>query len=189
MAAEDITTLLHQLHNGNPEVESRLAEAVYHKLHQMARHFMSKERADHSLQPTILVHDAYQELVRASDYTWENRSHFYAVAAQAMRRMLIDHARAHNAVKRGGGQVRVDLDRVTVFNEQNCDEWLALDEAMNRLAQLDARQCRVVELKFFGGMTDEEVAHVLTVSTKTVKRDWATAKGWLHARLAQRVAV
>jgi RNA polymerase sigma factor (TIGR02999 family) len=182
--AREITKLFVELREGNREAQSRLAELVYGELHRMAQRYMRYERPDHTLQPTILVHETYLELVGSADCSWQNRAHFYAAAALSMRRILIDYARARNAEKRGGRRAQIELDEAISFTDHKCEELLALDEALDRLAALDARQSQVVELRFFGGLTEEEIAKVLNVSVRTVKREWTTARGWLHAELA-----
>jgi RNA polymerase sigma factor (TIGR02999 family) len=179
----EITELLLRVRGGDSDAQSSLAEVVYGELHRMAKRYMRFERPDHTLQPTVLVHETYLQLVAAVDRDWQNRTHFYAAAAQSMRRILIDYARARSAAKRGGRQVRLTLEDTITLTNQRCEELLALDEALNRLAAMDLRQSRIVELRFFGGLTEEEIAKVLNVSARTVKRDWMTAKGWLHSEL------
>jgi RNA polymerase sigma factor (TIGR02999 family) len=145
---------------------------------------MLSERADHTLQPTALVHEAYMLLVKQR-VDWQNKAHFFAVAAQLMRRILLDHARSRLRTKRGGDQVKVSLDEVYVFSDVKSEELIAVDESLKRLAELDPRQSRIVELRYFGGLEVKEIAEVLGVSTKTVKRDWQAAKMWLCAYLGE----
>jgi RNA polymerase sigma-70 factor (ECF subfamily) len=180
----EVTQLLAEIRNGNKNAEARLASLVYERLHQMAAAYMSRERPGHTLQTTILVDEAYLQLVNRADRDWQNRSHFFAVAAQLMRRILIDYARTRNAAKRGGGRTKLTLDDIVVFSNDRCDELIDVDEALSRLAARDPRLGRVVELKFFAGMTDEEIGEVLGKSARQIKRDWSVAKAWLHGELA-----
>ena len=184
-SAGDVTSFLAALQNAAPFASARLMPLVYDELHRLARHQMRNERPDHTLQATALVHEAYLRLVSQSDRTWQNRAHFIGVAAQVMRRILIDHARAHRATKREGMLQRVPLEEPLLFTEQQSEELLALNEALERLAQIDARQSRVVELRFFGGLTVEETAEALGMSSKTVKRDWNVARAWLHREVSK----
>lgn len=180
----NITNLLNDIREGNKAAEERVFPILYDELHRQAAHFMRSERPDHTLQPTALVHEAYLRIFEGEPPEWQNRAHFMAVAAQAMRRILVDHARQRHAAKRGGPAVRVDLlDSLAVSDDGH--EILALDEALSRLELWDARQSRVVELRFFAGLTDEESALVLGVSTRTVKRDWSTAKAWLYSEMTR----
>jgi RNA polymerase sigma factor (TIGR02999 family) len=183
----DITRLLAEMRQGNREAESCLAQLVYHELHRLAKRCMSGERPDHTLQPTVLVHDAFLKLAGTASVDWTDRKHFFAVAATLMRRILIDHARAVQAQKRGSGG-KVSLDRAVPITPAMSDDLLALDEALTRLAELDRRQGQVVELRFFAGLSEEEIAKVLDVSTRTVKRDWITARAWLHSQIAETMA-
>jgi len=144
---------------------------------------MRSERADHTLQPTALVNELYLELLTRDQMDIKDRGHFFALAVQAMRRILVDHARAKRAHKRGGQQQRLDIECVPLVNVENVQLMVELDEALNRLEKLDPRQCRVVELRFFAGLDEAEVAHLLGVSDRTVKRDWAMAKAWLYGEL------
>jgi RNA polymerase sigma factor (TIGR02999 family) len=157
---------------------------MYRDLHTRARHYMQRERRDHTLQPTALVHEAFLRLMRDQDADLRSRTHFLAMASIVMRRVLVDHARERAAAKRTGGKARVELHDAVAAQQPRSDEMLALDEALTRLAACDARQARVVEMIFFGGMTEEEAADALTVSTRTVKRDWRSARAWLHAQMA-----
>src|SRR5262249_44035585 len=140
-------------------------------------------RADHTLQPTALVNEAYLKLMANCALDWQSRAHFFAIAAQTMRRILIDHARSHVREKRGGGRKVLALDEALVFSPEQSIEFLRIDESLNRLAEIDPRQAKIVELRFFAGLTVEETAEVLQVSPKTVKRDWSIAKAWLHGEL------
>jgi RNA polymerase sigma-70 factor, ECF subfamily len=179
----DVTVLLLQLTQGDQAAAERLMPLVYDELKRLARSYMRRERKDHTLQTTALVHEAYLKLVRQQATAWECRSHFFGIAAQLMRRILIDHARGHLREKRGGTQVILPLNEALAFSPEHSEDLLRLDEALNRLSKLDPRQGQVVELRFFGGLSVEETAEYLDVSPKTVKRDWAVAKAWLHGEL------
>jgi RNA polymerase sigma-70 factor (ECF subfamily) len=185
VSAGDVTQLLANLRNGQPAATSELMPLVYDELHRLARQHMRHERPDHTLQPTALVHEAFLHLVSESERTWQNRTHFIRLAAQVMRRLLIDHARARRTAKREGRLQRIPLDEPLLVTDDQSDELLALNEALDRLAAIDARQSRIVELRFFGGLTVEETADALGVSPKTVKRDWTVARAWLHRELQQ----
>ncbi|HLK31460.1 MAG TPA: sigma-70 family RNA polymerase sigma factor [Terriglobales bacterium] len=182
----EVTVLLSAITKGDAEAASRLVPLVYGELRRLAASYMRRERPDHTLQATALVHEAYLKLVEQRAANWQSRAHFFGVAAQLMRRILIDHARGHLRQKRGGEQHKVSLEEALVFSDQHAEEVLAVDESLNRLAKLDPRQARVVEMRFFGGLEVEEVAEVLQVSAKTVKRDWSVAKAWLYADLKER---
>jgi RNA polymerase sigma factor (TIGR02999 family) len=182
----EITQLLAEVNAGNTEAVTRLTELVYDELHRIASRVMNGERRDHTLQATVLVHEAYIQLTNREEQSWQNRAHFFAVAAQLMRRILIDHARARHAAKRGGRQIKVQIDDIAVVSDDHCDEMIIIDEALVRLSECDERLCRVVELKFFGGLTEDEIAEVLSISPRTVKRDWKVAKAWLHGELSTR---
>src|SRR5437660_6396787 len=151
----ELTLLLKQLANGNEEAVGKLIPLVYDELHRMAQQRLRAERADHTLQPTALVHEAYLKLVAQRNANWQNRAHFFAVASQLMRRILVDYARGHLRAKRGGKQVKLPLDKVFIISRGRCDELLALDESLERLGKLDASQSRIVELRFFGGLSVE----------------------------------
>jgi RNA polymerase sigma-70 factor (ECF subfamily) len=184
-ASADVTVLLAQLVGGDEQAASRLVPLVYSELRQMAARYMRRERADHTLQTTALVHEAYLKLVEQRSASWQNRAHFFAVAAKVMRHILVDHARANMREKRGGGQPVLQLDEGLVFSPESSSELLEVDEALHRLAEMDPRQGKIVELRFFGGLTVDETAAVLGISAKTVKRDWSVAKAWLHGELKQ----
>lgn len=156
---------------------------VYDELRRLANHYLRQERSDHTLQPTALVHEAYLKLIDQSRVDWQNRAHFFGVAAQSMRRILVDHARSHRASKRGGVQQKLALDEAVDYSQPRDIDLLALDDALNLLAKLDVRQSQVVELRFFGGLTIEETAAALGVSPATVKVDWSMAKAWLHREI------
>jgi RNA polymerase sigma-70 factor, ECF subfamily len=184
MGKSEITQLLGEIRGGNVEARSQLALAVYDELHRLAAYYMHGERANHSLQATLLVDEAFMRLVAQSDRNWQNRSHFFAAAAQTMRRILIDYARRRRAERRGGAQARVPLDDLVAFSSDNCEMWIAVDQALNRLAERDPRLAKVVELRFFAGLTEEEIGEALAISARTVKREWKVAKAWLHAELS-----
>jgi RNA polymerase sigma factor (TIGR02999 family) len=160
-----------------------LAPIVYDELHRLARRYMRGERPGHSLQTTALVNEAYVRLVGYERMQWQNRAHFFAVSAQLMRRILVEHARRHN-LKRGGGVPHVSLDEAALVGGDRAADLVALDDAMNTLAQLDPRKAQVVEMRFFGGLSVDETADVLKVHPATVMRDWGTAKAWLYRELA-----
>jgi len=184
-APEDVTTLLAQLVAGKDEAANKLIPMVYDELRRLAGGYMRRERADHTLQATALVHEAYLKLVQQRSVDWQSRAHFFGIAAQMMRRILIDHARGHLRDKRGAGQQVVPLDEAVVFSPEQSAEMLKVDESLQRLSKLDPRQAKVVELRFFGGLTVEETADVLKISPKTVKREWSVAKAWLHGDMRQ----
>ena len=178
--------LLSALTRGEEDAASKLMPLVYNELRRLAGSYMRREREDHTLQATALVHEAYLKLIDQRSVNWQSRAHFFGVSAQLMRRILVDHARGHTRQKRGGEHQKVSLDEAIVFAERQADELLAVDESLDMLAKIDPRQARVVELRFFGGLSVEEAADVLGVSPKTVKREWSVAKAWLAADLKQR---
>ncbi len=182
----EVTNLLIQLKKGNREAQSRLIPLVYAELRRVAARYMRGEQPGHSLQATALVHEAYLRLAGQQDISWQNRAHFFGVAANIMRRILVDHARAKQARKRGGSIQKVSFDEAVLVQPEPPRDFLALDEALERLAQRDARQSRVVELRFFGGLSEEEAAEVLGISVRTVKRDWAVARAWLYKEISKR---
>ena len=179
----DVTILLSELTRGNQQAVEQLVPLVYCELKRLANGYMRRERPDHTLQPTALVHEAYLKLVEQRSTNWQSRAHFFGIAAQMMRRILIDHARGHLREKRGGGQRAVPIDDALAFAPEHSLELIKLDESLERLAQLDPRQARIVELRFFGGLSVEQTAEMLGISEKTVKRDWSVAKAWLHGDL------
>lgn len=181
----DITQLLHKLQDGDISAEEKLVPILYKELHRLAAHYMRRERGDHTLQPTALVNEAYLRLVRTPNIDWESRTHFFGVAAQLMREVLVDHARAHLASKRGGNVGKVSLDELRVYSPEKSGELVALDEALGRLAHQDQRMSRVVELRFFGGLTFGQIATILKVSEKTAKRDWQLARAWLRGEISK----
>ena len=182
----DVTTLLTQMASGDRDAAAQLIPLVYDELHRVAEHHLRLERPNHTLQPTALVHEAYLKLVVQRDADWQNKTHFCAVASQVMRRILVDYARGRLRVKRGGNPPKLQLEEGSVVAPARCDELVALDEALEKLARVDTRQSRVVELRFFGGLTVDETATVLGISPKTVKREWSMAKAWLYGEVKAR---
>jgi RNA polymerase sigma factor (TIGR02999 family) len=180
-AMGDLSGLLRAWSEGDQNALERLTPIVYDELHRLAGRYMRREREGHSLQTTALVNEAYLRLVDYKRMQWQNRAHFFAVSAQLMRRILVEHARRHN-VKRGGGIPHISLDEAAVVDHKAAD-LVMLDDAMNALARLDLRKVRVVEMRFFGGLSVEETAQVLKVSPVTVLRDWSIAKAWLYREL------
>ncbi len=178
----DVTRLLIDLQQGKDGAADELVPMVYGELHNLAVHYMRLERGDHTLQPTALVHEAYMRLVDQRNASWQNRSHFFGIAAQAMRRILVDHARRKRAGKREGGD-RVTLDASVAEAPERSVDLIALDDALTRLAELDPRQARVVELRFFGGLDIEQTAESLGISPATVKRDWTFARAFLQREM------
>lgn len=181
---QQVTHLLSEWRSGDSRASEKLLLLVQPELHRLARHYMSRERPGHTLQTTALLDDAYLLLSAKTHPQWQNRAHFFAVAAQLMRRIMVDHARERQALKRGGGTIRVSLDEAAAVTQTRADELLALDEAMERLATFDPRKARVVELRYFGGLTMEEIAEVLKIHVNTVTRDWTAARAWLLAALS-----
>jgi RNA polymerase sigma-70 factor, ECF subfamily len=179
----DVTLLLSAAAGGSQEAADKLMPLLYDELKRLARGYMRRERPDHTLQATALVNEAYLKLVRQQEVNWQGRSHFLGIAAQLMRRILIDHARGHLRDKRGGRKEILPLDEALAFSPEKSEELVKLDRALERLSALDERQGRIVELRFFGGLTVEETAEFLRISPKTVKRDWALAKAWLHGEM------
>jgi RNA polymerase sigma factor (TIGR02999 family) len=179
----EITEQLIAWSKGDEAALEKLIPAVYYELRRMADHYLRGEDAGHSLQPTALVHEAYLRLIDQTKVEWHNRAHFFGVAAQMMRRILIDHAKTKHRVKRGGTAVKVVLDENIDFTQERAAELLALDDALQTLAQMDERKSQIVELRYFGGLTVDETAQVLGISDKTVMRDWNLAKAWLYREL------
>jgi len=183
----EISALLTQIKSGNRDAEAKLVPLIYAELRRLAASYMRRERPDHTLQPTALVHEAYVRLVQQDDFNWNNRSEFLGIAARIMRQILVDHARAHNAGKRTGKLHKVDLEHALVYAEEQSSDIIALDHALARLNEWDPRQSRIVELRFFGGLSVEDTAQVLGISTRTVKRDWNVARVWLHGELSRQL--
>jgi RNA polymerase sigma-70 factor (ECF subfamily) len=179
----EVTDLLVKLSRGDQAAASKIIPVVYGELRRLARYYMRHERPDHTLQTTALVHEAYLHLIEQRQTNWQNRAHFFGIAAQLMRRILLDHARAYHAGKRGGGHEKLPLEEAFVFSPEKSAELIALDQALDRLAKLSSRQSRIVELRFFGGLSVEETAEVIGIAPKTVKRDWSVARAWLHREI------
>jgi RNA polymerase sigma-70 factor, ECF subfamily len=178
----DVSTLLRAWSDGDQNALDKLAPIVYEELRRLARYYLQRERPGHSLQATALVNEAYLRLVDYKRMQWGNRAHFFAVSAQLMRRILVDHARRHN-LKRGGGVQHVELEDIALVGGDRAENLVALDDALQSLARMDARKARVVELRFFGGLSVEETAEVLQVSPGTVMRDWTSARAWLYREM------
>jgi len=180
-----VTRLLLEWGEGNQQALEALVPLIYKELRNLAHNFLYRERPGHTLQTTALVHEAYLKLIDQNDARWQNRAHFFAIAAQAMRRILIDSARKHAAAKRGGPQEKLSLDEVADIALEPDINLLKLDEALHELAKIDPRQSRIVELRYFGGLTIEETAEVISVSPATVKREWMMARAWLHQEITE----
>lgn len=174
-----ITMLLQRLHNGDRSAESELLPVVYAQLHRLAERQFRSERTGHTLQPTALLSELYLRIIRDTAIDWQSRAHFYAIASETIRRILIEHARAAKALRRPNPAKRVEIDDVLIYADDRAEEILMIDEALAKLRLWDARQARVVELRFFGGLSVEETAEVLGVAERTVKRDWTLARAWL----------
>ncbi len=181
-AVGDVSMLLRAWSDGDQRALEQLTPVVYRELHRLARRYMTRERPGHSLQATALVNEAYLRLVDYKRMQWQDRAHFFAVSAQLMRRILVDHARRHN-LKRGGGAQRISFEHALAVSGEPPTDFVALDEAINALSRIDSRKAQVVEMRFFGGLSVEETAEVLKVSTITVMRDWGTARSWLYREL------
>lgn len=180
---KEITALLAQLSEGKRDAEAELIPQVYAELRRLAAAYMRRERGNHTLQPSALVNEAYLRLVQQADVQWQNRAHFFATASHLMRHILVDHARARQAGKRGGVQHQVTFDDAVLRVPEQSIDILALHEAMERLATFDSRQAKVVELHFFGGLSFEEIALIAHISDRTAKRDWSMARAWLKQEL------
>ncbi len=180
---QEVTQLLIAWSNGDQAAQEKLIPLVYDELRRLARRYMNREPAGHTLQTTALVNEAYLRLIEQKDVKWQNRAHFFAISSQLMRRILVSMARARQAHKRGGEARQVSLDEALVISEERAAELVALDESLNELAALDQRRSRVVELRYFGGLSVEETAEVLKVSPETVMREWKRAKAWLYSQL------
>lgn len=180
---EDITATLLEMSAGDENAAAKLLPYVYDELRRLAASYLSRERPDHTLQPTALVHEAYLRLIDQTRADWKNRAHFCAVASEMMRRILVDHARKHHAAKRGGNETRISLDEAISFPRDLEIEVMAVDEALMDLSRLDPQQGKVVELRFFGGLTLDETAEVMAISRSTVQREWNMAKSFLYNQL------
>jgi RNA polymerase sigma-70 factor (ECF subfamily) len=182
-SAERVTQLLAHWSHGDDAALRELTPLVYEELRRLAHHHMGRQRPDHTLQTTALVNEAYLRLADQTSPNFTNRSHFFAVAAQAMRQILVNYAKASQSQKRGGGALKIELDEVALISPEQTAEILDLNEALERLATLDSRKAHVVELKYFGGLNHDEIAEVMKISTVTVRRDWVFAKAWLYTEL------
>ena len=180
----EVTQLLGEWSGGDERALERLVPLVEPELHRLAHYYMSRERAGHTLQTTAILNEAYLRLVDNTKPSWQNRTHFIAVAAQLMRRIMVDHARGRSSLKRGGGALKVTLDDAAIVTESRSDELLALDEALQELAAQDPRKSQIVELRYFGGLTVEETSEFLKMSQRTVEREWTMAKAWLYRALS-----
>lgn len=184
LAQQEITRLLQDASRGDEQAVGVLFERVYDELRVIARNYLRNERSDHTLQSTALVHEAYLRLVGSEQIEWQNRAQFFSIAAQVMRHILVDHARKHAAEKRGSGERKLSLDEAVSFAAERDVNLVALDDALKELATLDEEQSRIVELRFFGGLSIKEIASVLDISETTVSRKWTTAKLWLRDQIA-----
>jgi RNA polymerase sigma-70 factor, ECF subfamily len=181
--SSEITQLLHDWRGGDHLALERLTPAVYEELHRMAKHYMARERDGHTLQTTALINEVYLRLVKVKEVQWQDRAHFFAVSAQMMRRILTDFARSHGYQKRGAGAQHVPLEEAFTITSEPAVDLVALEDALTQLGATDARKSKVVELRFFGGMTVDETAQVLQISPETVMRDWSLARAWLQREL------
>ena len=182
----DVTQMLKEWSDGNQNIFDKLMPLVYEELRRQASRYLRKERSNHTLQTTALIHEAYLKLIDQKNVEWQNRAHFFAIAAQAMRRILVDYARERHRAKRGGAAENLSLEKAAfIVSKEKSLDLVALDEALSRLAKFDERQARVVELKFFSGLDIDETAEVLGVSNATVRRDWNMAKAWLHQEITK----
>lgn len=186
MASAEITRILERVRSGDRAAVETLVELVYGDLKRIAKRELGKERGDHTLQPTALVHETYLRLLGKSKIAWENRVHFFGAAATAMRHILVDHARATRAQRRGGGRhpEPIEENSAIAADEIRMEEVLAVDQVLDRLEQISARQKTIVEMRFYAGCTEDEIAEMLQLSTRTVKREWAVARAWLHGQCA-----
>src|SRR6266404_5152088 len=184
-ASSDVTSLLKRYGNGDQDALAELIPQIYDELRRLASSYLRSERVDHTLQTTALVHEAYLRLVDQKQVEWSNRNHFFGVAAQMMRRILVDHARKHVSLKRGGSFLRISLEEAAVFSRERPRELIAVDELLTRLASLDPQGSRIVELRFFAGLSLEETAEVTGLSSAKVRREWSAAKAWLMREIGK----
>jgi RNA polymerase sigma factor (TIGR02999 family) len=182
-SSSPVTKLLVRWREGDREALEELMPLVYEELRRLAHYYLQRERSDHTLQSTALVHEAYLRLAGGNVPEWQNRAHFFGIAAHIMRQILVEYARAHSAAKRGGSACKLTLDEAFALPEPRDIDIVALDEALTNLAALDAQQSRIVELRFFAGLTIEDTSEVLGISPATVKRDWTSARAWLHREI------
>jgi RNA polymerase sigma factor (TIGR02999 family) len=185
-ASQNVTEILRDWRNGDQEALGKLIPMVYDELRRQAAGYLRRERSGHTLQPTALIHEAYLRLINQQNIDWQNRAHFYAIAARLMRQILVDHARKRQATKRGGSDLKIPLEEAMVISSGRDVDLVALDEALTRLAALDPQQSRIVELRYFSGLSVEETAEALGVSSRTVRRDWNVAKAWLRQQIGER---
>jgi RNA polymerase sigma factor (TIGR02999 family) len=185
-STHEVTELLIEWSNGDKAALDKLTPLVHKELRRLAHHYMSHERPGHTLQTTALVNEAYLRLVNRKGFHWQNRAHFFGIAATLMRSILVDHARSHAYAKRGGGARKIELDEAMIVSQERAAEVVALDDVLKRLADFDPQQSRIVELRFFGGLTIEETSEVLDLSPATIKREWSTARAWLYRELSKR---
>jgi RNA polymerase sigma factor (TIGR02999 family) len=183
--ASEITQILQRWNNGGMEAKEELLPYVYDELKRQARKLMSRERVNHTLQPTALVHEAFIKLSKQTGIEWKNRSHFYGISSRLMRQILVDHARVHSADKRGSKAIHFSVEDVNIPVEERAESILVVDEALTRLAEIDSQQAQVVEMRFFGGMSNGEIAEALDISERTVGREWQSAKLWLFRELSR----
>jgi RNA polymerase sigma factor (TIGR02999 family) len=183
VSQQRVTDLLTRWSHGDDAALEELTPLIYEELRRLAHHYMKGERPDHTLQTTALVNEVYLRLADQTNPDWQSRAHFYAVAARAMRQILVSYARSNRAQKRGGGGARIELDEAAIMSPEQSNEIVDVHEALQRLSRLDERKARVVELKYFGGLNHDEIAEVMKISTITVRRDWVFAKAWLHNEL------
>ncbi len=181
-----VTDLLVAWNGGEAEALTKLVPLVYEELRQIAQRCLRRERQGHTLEPTALVHEAYARLIDQNRVRWQNRAHFFAIAGQTMRRILVDHARRRHAARRGGPALRLSLDETVAAGDRRDVDLISLDDALNGLTALDASRARIVELRYFGGLSIEETAEVLSISPATVKRDWSVARAWLYREMTRR---
>jgi RNA polymerase sigma-70 factor (ECF subfamily) len=184
-SSNQITELLANWSRGDPQAREALMPLVYDELRRLASSYLRQERSDHTLQPTALVHEAYLRLVDQKNVHWKDKGHFFAITAQLMRRILVDHARSHLAEKRGSGAAKVPLEDAVVMSNERPDDLLAVDESLTRLGRMDPQQARIVELRIFAGLSVEDTADLLGISPATVKRDWSMAKAWLSLEIGK----
>lgn len=182
----EVSQLLADWGRGDEAALEKLTPLVYDELHRIARRYMRRENPGHTLQTSALVNEAYLRLVDQKQVDWQNRAHFFGIAAQLMRRILIDHARSYRYEKRGGGAIQVSLDETLTVTQQQASELIAIDEALTALSEFDARKGRIVELRFYGGLTNDEIAEVLGVTPRTIEREWRKSKAWLHRMISNK---
>lgn len=180
---QQITRLLLAWRNGNKSALDELMPLVYNELHRLAKHYMNGQKPENTLQATALVNEAYLRLIDSSQVRWQDRNHFFAISAQLMRRILVDAARARNSLKRGGAVQKIELEETLAVSSKQPFDLVALDQALENLAEFSPRQSQIVELKYFGGLSEDEIAQTLDISSRTVRRDWSAARAWLYRRM------